>query len=57
MFTIVSLHSLRGGTGKSNITANLACSMVQRGERVAIVDSDVQSPDLHALFDLDAGKV
>jgi MinD-like ATPase involved in chromosome partitioning or flagellar assembly len=57
MFTIVSLHSFRGGTGKSNLTANLACSLVQRGERVAIVDMDVQSAGLHVLFGLDAGKV
>jgi MinD-like ATPase involved in chromosome partitioning or flagellar assembly len=57
MFTIVSLHSFRGGTGKSNLTASLACSLVQRGERVAIVDMDVQSAGLHVLFGLDAGKV
>jgi MinD-like ATPase involved in chromosome partitioning or flagellar assembly len=57
MFTIVSLHSFRGGTGKSNLTASLACSLVQQGERVAIVDMDVQSAGLHVLFGLDAGKV
>jgi MinD-like ATPase involved in chromosome partitioning or flagellar assembly len=53
MSTIVSLHSFRGGTGKSNLIANLACSIVQRGKRVAIVDTDVQSPGLHVLFGLD----
>jgi MinD-like ATPase involved in chromosome partitioning or flagellar assembly len=57
MSTIVSLHSFRGGTGKSNLTANLACSMVQRGKPVAIVDADVQSPGLHVLFGLDAGNM
>ena len=50
MSTIVSIHSYRGGTGKSNLTANLASSLVQQGKRVAIVDTDIQSPGLHALF-------
>ena len=50
MSTIVSIHSYRGGTGKSNLTANLASSIVQQGRRVAVVDSDIQSPGLHVLF-------
>jgi MinD-like ATPase involved in chromosome partitioning or flagellar assembly len=53
MSTIVSIHSFRGGTGKSNLTANLASSMVQRGKRVAMVDTDIQSPGIHVLFGLD----
>ena len=54
MATLVCIHSFRGGTGKSNVTANLAATMGRRGERVAIVDSDIQSPGIHALFGLDA---
>src|SRR5437660_1114817 len=50
MSTIVSIHSYRGGTGKSNLTANLASSIVQKGKRVAVVDTDLQSPGLHVLF-------
>jgi septum site-determining protein MinD len=53
MSTIVSIHSYRGGTGKSNLTANLASSLVQQGRRVAVVDSDIQSPGLHVLFGMD----
>jgi MinD-like ATPase involved in chromosome partitioning or flagellar assembly len=53
MSTIVSIHSYRGGTGKSNLIANLASSLVQQGKRVAIVDSDLQSPGLHVLFGMD----
>jgi MinD-like ATPase involved in chromosome partitioning or flagellar assembly len=53
MSTIVSIHSFRGGTGKSNLTANLASSMVQQGKRVAIIDTDIQSPGIHVLFGLD----
>src|SRR5919108_621916 len=54
MSTIVSVHSYRGGTGKSNLTANLASSMVQQGKRVAIIDTDIQSPGIHVLFGLDS---
>ena len=28
---IISIHSFRGGTGKSNITANLATIIAQQG--------------------------
>jgi MinD-like ATPase involved in chromosome partitioning or flagellar assembly len=50
---IISIHSFRGGTGKSNITANLATIIAQRGKRVGIVDTDIQSPGIHVLFGLD----
>ncbi len=50
MPTIISIHSYRGGPGKSNLTANLASSLVQQGKRVAVVDTDVQAPGLHVLF-------
>ena len=53
MSTIVSVHSYRGGTGKSNLIANLASSVVQQGKRAAVVDTDIQSPGLHVLFGMD----
>jgi len=49
---IISVHSFRGGTGKSNTTANLAALMASQGLRVAVVDTDIQSPGLHVLFGL-----
>ena len=57
MGKIVSVHSFRGGTGKSNITANLAVSIAGRGKRVGIVDTDIQSPGIHVLFDIDIDKI
>ncbi len=57
MSTIVSIHSYRGGTGKSNLTANLACNMVQQGKRVAVVDTDLQSPGLHVLFGISQQQI
>ncbi len=50
MAKIVCIHSFRGGTGKSNLTANLACTVACSGHRVGIIDTDVQSPGIHALF-------
>ncbi|NKC31066.1 MinD/ParA family ATP-binding protein [Falsiroseomonas selenitidurans] len=50
---IVSTHSYRGGTGKSNITANLAALLARSGRRVGVVDTDIQSPGIHVLFQLE----
>lgn len=57
MAKIVSIHSFRGGTGKSNVTANLATSIARAGYRVGIVDTDIQSPGIHVPFGLDETKV
>jgi len=53
MAKIISVHSFRGGTGKSNTTANLAAIGAQRGGRVGVVDTDVNSPGIHVLFGMD----
>ena len=50
--TIVSVHSFRGGTGKSNTTANVAAILAQAGKRVGVIDADIQSPGIHVLFGL-----
>jgi septum site-determining protein MinD len=50
MAKIISVHSYRGGTGKSNTVSNLAVILAQRGHRVAVVDTDIQSPGVHVLF-------
>ncbi len=52
MARIISIHSFRGGTGKSNATANLATLMAAEGRRVGVVDTDIQSPGIHVLFGL-----
>lgn len=57
MSKIVSVHSFRGGTGKSNVTANVATTVARRGHRVGIVDTDIQSPGIHVLFGFDEGEV
>ncbi len=57
MSKIVSIHSFRGGTGKSNVTANLAVLTALGGKRVGIVDTDVQSPGIHVLFGFDEEQI
>jgi MinD-like ATPase involved in chromosome partitioning or flagellar assembly len=57
MSKVVSIHSFRGGTGKSNVTANLAVLTARAGKRVGIVDTDVQSPGIHVLFGFDEDRV
>lgn len=49
---IISVHSFRGGTGKSNTTANLAVMMASQGMRVGVIDTDIQSPGIHILLGL-----
>jgi len=55
MSRIISIHSFRGGTGKSNTTANIAAALAMRGQRVAVVDTDLNSPGIHVplKFDLE----
>lgn len=52
MSRIISIHSFRGGTGKSNTAANVAALMAAQGLRVGVVDTDIQSPGIHVLFNL-----
>ncbi len=54
MYKIISVHSFRGGTGKSNTTANVATLLAQQGHRVGVVDTDIQSPGIHVLFGFDS---
>ena len=56
MAQIISIHSYRGGTGKSNITANLAWVLSQKGYRTAVVDTDIQSPGIHIIFNVRQDK-
>ncbi|TVU55337.1 MAG: MinD/ParA family protein [Arthrospira sp. PLM2.Bin9] len=54
---VISIHSYRGGTGKSNFTANLATTVAAKGYRVGVVDTDVPSPGIHNLFSLETEQI
>jgi len=53
MAKIISIHSFRGGTGKSNTVANTATLLAAEGLRVGVIDTDILSPGIHVLFGLD----
>ncbi|MSO57986.1 MAG: MRP family ATP-binding protein [Thermoleophilia bacterium] len=38
---VIAIASGKGGVGKSTLTANLAAALVERGERVGVLDADV----------------
>jgi len=54
---IVSIHSFRGGTGKSNILSNIAYRTAEKGLRIGVVDNDVQSPGMSVIFGLDRKEI
>lgn len=57
MTSILSIHSYRGGTGKSNISANLAYLGALAGKRIALLDTDVASPGVHFVFGLEKDRI
>jgi MinD-like ATPase involved in chromosome partitioning or flagellar assembly len=57
MAKVVSIHSFRGGTGKSNITANVAAQFAMKGHRVGVIDTDIQAPGIHVIFGLDEEQI
>jgi MinD-like ATPase involved in chromosome partitioning or flagellar assembly len=54
---IISIHSFRGGTGKSNTIANVATLLAAMGRRVGVIDADIQSPGIHILFGLEGDRI
>jgi len=53
---LVSVHSFRGGTGKSNTTANVATLLASEGRQVGVIDLDIQSPGIHVIFGFDQDR-
>jgi septum site-determining protein MinD len=52
MNTIVTINSFRRGVGKSSLAANLATVLALQGRRVALIDTDFQTPSIHLFFGL-----
>ncbi len=53
----IAVHSFKGGTGKSTITANVAAALVTRGKRVGVMDMDLEGPGLHVIFNIDPDEI
>ena len=52
MARIISVHSFRGGTGKSNTTANVAAVLAAEGRRVGVIVMASAEPDTYTAGDL-----
>lgn len=52
MSDIISIHSFRRGTGKTNLAANIAVLLAKRGRRVGVLDFDLHAPTQHFVFGL-----
>jgi MinD-like ATPase involved in chromosome partitioning or flagellar assembly len=47
---IITLHSYKGGTGKTLLSVNLAMIFADKGKRVCLLDLDLRAPSLNATF-------
>lgn len=50
---LITIHSVRGGTGKTNLSANLATSFALNDSNTLLIDIDLPSPSQYVLFDVD----
>jgi MinD-like ATPase involved in chromosome partitioning or flagellar assembly len=53
----IAIHSFKGGTGKTTVTANLAVALVSHGKSVGVMDMDLEGPGLHVLFNVDPEQI
>jgi tetratricopeptide (TPR) repeat protein/cellulose biosynthesis protein BcsQ len=51
--SVVTFYSFKGGVGRTQAVANTAVELCKRGQRVIIVDMDLESPGVHAYFGSD----
>lgn len=44
------MHSYKGGTGKTLLSANLAATLAKQGKNVCLIDLDFRAPSLFSIF-------
>ena len=57
MSQAIAFQSFHRATGKSFLTANVAALLAAQGQRVCVIDADIQTPGLYSLFGLEAGDI
>jgi MinD-like ATPase involved in chromosome partitioning or flagellar assembly len=50
MGEIITIHSFKGGSGKTVVASNLALALAQRGRKVVLLDFDLKAPSLFTVF-------
>src|SRR5271166_544340 len=48
--TVITFYSYKGGTGRSMALANVAWILASNGQRVLVIDWDLEAPGLHRFF-------
>src|SRR6266436_2083675 len=56
MTKVIAVHSFKGGTGKTTLTANLA-AILAKNRRVGVMDLDLSGPGLHVLFGVKKSEI
>ena len=56
MTKVIAIHSFKGGTGKTTLTANIAATLATHS-RVGVMDLDLSGPGLHVIFGLKKGEI
>lgn len=52
--TVVAFYSFKGGVGRTTTLASCAIQAARRGERVAVIDLDLEAPGVGSLFGVNA---
>jgi len=47
----ITVHSYKGGTGKTMLSANLALIYAMKGKKVCLLDMDLRAPSLTSIFE------
>ena len=47
---IITVHSYKGGTGKTLLSVNLAAMFANKGKKTCLLDLDFRAPSLHVIF-------
>lgn len=48
--TVITVHSYKGGTGKTSLCLNLSAMAAKRGRDVVLLEFDLDGPNLHTMF-------
>lgn len=48
----IGAYSYKGGTGRTVSAANIAVSLAQKGNRVGIIDADIEAPGMDQIFEV-----